>query len=102
MTGIYEQITKENINKIANEFWENKAYRKLFNKVGISPYEILYLCGDTAVDPQYDIEVTTETYKKLGRKCFPKKATETEVENYTGMRFLNCVTGICFSTIEFK
>ena len=63
-----------------------KAYRKLFDSLNLENVyssDVLVICK-------------TEKFEKLGRKCFPKKATETEFSVYDTEHYLNCVTGKLF------
>ena len=48
------------------------------------------------LDEFYTITLTQETYEKQGRKCFPRKATETEVSEITTRNYLNYLTSIGF------
>ena len=54
---------------ISEEF---KGYKEEIKKCGVSLYDL----DNIAVN--YKITMTKEIYEKLGRKNFPRKATETE------------------------
>ena len=56
---------------ISEEF---KNYATEIKKCGLSLYDLDNIAAN------YKITMTQETYEKLGRKYFPKKATETETQ----------------------
>ena len=55
--------------KISEEF---KGYKEEIKKCGLSLYDLDNIAAN------YKVTMTQETYEKLGRKNFPRKATETE------------------------
>ena len=63
-----------------------ETYAKLFSKYGIYPY-MMQKC--VVIEKK-------ETFEKLGRKCYPKKATETEYNVLPLGNYLNTVTGVLF------
>jgi hypothetical protein len=74
--------------------WKKEAgdyaaeYSKLFSKYGIDPYTM----------EGYKVVVIEkkETFEKLGRKCYPKKATKEELTVLPLGNYLNTVTGVMF------
>lgn len=74
--------------------WKKEAgdyaakYSKLFSKYGIDPY--------TMEGHKVVVIEKKETFEKLGRKCYPKKATETEYSVLPLGNYLNTVTGVLF------
>ena len=73
--------------KISEEF---KGYAKEFKKCGLSLYDI----DDIAVN--YKVTMTQEKYEKLGRKNFPRKATETEVKEINARQLACYLSSISF------
>lgn len=63
-------------------------YSKLFAKYGIDPCTMEY----------HEVVVIEkkETFEKLGRKCYPKKATKEEYTVLPLGNYLNTITGVMF------
>ena len=77
--------------KISEEF---KDYEKEFKKCGLSLYDLDRIAAN------YKITMAQEKYEKLGRKNFPKKATETEVKEISA-RQLACYLSL-ISFLNYK
>jgi hypothetical protein len=73
--------------------WKKEAgdyaaeYEKLFSKYGINPY---------AMEKRVLVIEKKETFEKLGRKCYPAKATKTEYTVLPFCNYLNTITGVLF------
>lgn len=73
--------------------WKKEAgdyaakYEKLFSKYGINPY---------AMEKRVLVIEKKETFEKLGRKCYPAKATKTEYTVLPFDNYLNTITGVLF------
>ena len=68
----------------------SKAIRKKLKKCGLSLYDL----DNIAVN--YKITMTQEIYKKLGRKYFPRKATETETRDINARQLACYLSSISF------
>ena len=73
--------------KISEEF---KGYEKEFKKCGLSLYDLDNIAAN------YKITMTQEIYKKLGRKYFPRKATETETQEINARQLACYLSSISF------
>ena len=73
--------------KISEEF---KDYEKEIKKCGLSLYDLDNIAAN------YKVTMTQETYKKLGRKYFPKKATETETQEINARQLACYLSSISF------
>ena len=73
--------------KISKEF---KGYEKELKKCGLSLYDIDNIAAN------YKITMTQETYEKLGRKNFPRKATETETQEINARQLACYLSSISF------
>ena len=73
--------------KISKEF---KGYEKELKKCGLSLYDIDNIAAN------YKITMTQETYEKLGRKYFPRKATETETQEINARQLACYLSSISF------
>ena len=73
--------------KISEEF---KNYATEIKKSGLSLYDL----DNIAVN--YKITMTQEIYKKLGRKYFPRKATETETQIINARQLACYLSSISF------
>jgi len=75
------------------ETWKKEAgdyaakYEKLFSKYGINPY---------TMEKRVIVIEKKETYEKLGRKCYPAKATKEEYNVLPFGNYLNTITGVLF------
>jgi hypothetical protein len=73
--------------------WKKEAgdyaakYEKLFSKYGINPY---------AMEKRVLVIEKKENFEKLGRKCYPAKATKTEYTVLPFGNYLNTITGVLF------
>lgn len=73
--------------------WKKEAgeyatkYEKLFSKYEIDPY---------TMENRVVVIEKKEIFEKLGRKCYPKKATVTEYSVLPLGNYLNTVTGVLF------
>ena len=72
---------------ISEEF---KGYKEEIKKCG------LYLTDLDNMDGRYKITMTKETYEKLGRKYFPRKATETETQEINARQLACYLSSISF------
>ena len=72
---------------ISEEF---KGYEKEFKKCGLSLYALDRIAAN------YKITMTQETYEKLGRKNFPRKATETETQEISARQLACYLSSISF------
>ena len=72
---------------ISKEF---KGYEKEFKKSGLSLYDLDNIAAN------YKITMTQETYKKLERKNFPRKATETETRDINARQLACYLSSISF------
>ncbi len=75
------------MEKLSMEF---KQYEKEIKKHN------LYLSDFDTLDINYTITLQEDTYKKLGRKNFPKKATETKIEIISARQYACYMTSIGF------
>ena len=73
--------------KISEEF---KGYATEIKKCGLSLYELDNIAAN------YKITMTKETYEKLGRKNFPRKATETETREINARQLACYLSSISF------
>ena len=73
--------------KISEEF---KGYAAEFKKCG------LYLSDLDNIAANYKITMTQEIYKKLGRKNFPRKATEVWVRDINARQLACYLSSISF------
>lgn len=78
------------------DFWQymegiEEGYKKIYEKVFCDMGVRLSLVWENAV-----VICTTETFEKLGRQYYPKKATTTTYNVFTMDRYLNCLTGVLF------
>ena len=73
--------------KISEEF---KNYAAEIRKCGLSLYDIDNIAAN------YKITMTQETYEKLGRKNFPRKATETETQEINARQLACYLSSISF------
>ena len=73
--------------KISEEF---KCYEAEFKKCG------LYLSDLDSIAANYKVTMTQETYEKLGRKNFPRKATETETQEISARQLACYLSSISF------
>ena len=73
--------------KISEEF---KNYAAEIKKCGLSLYDLDNIAAN------YKITMTQETYKKLGRKYFPRKATETETQDISARQLACYLSSISF------
>lgn len=73
--------------KISEEF---KSYAAEIKKCGLSLYDIDNIAAN------YKVTMTQETYEKLGRKNFPKKPTETEIEEIDARQLACYLSSISF------
>ena len=73
--------------------WKKEAgvyaekYGKLFSKYGIDPY---------TMENRVVVIEKKESFEKLGRKCFPAKATKEEYTVLPLGNYLNTITGVLF------
>ena len=72
---------------ISEEF---KGYKEEIKKSGLSLYDL------DNIATNYKITMTQETYKKLGRKYFPRKATETETVEINARQLACYLSSISF------
>ena len=72
---------------ISEEF---KDYEKEFKKCGLSLYDLDRIAAN------YKITMTHETYEKLGRKYFPRQATETETQEISARQLACDLSSISF------
>ena len=72
---------------ISEEF---KNYAAEFKKCGLYLYDLDRIAANCK------ITMTKETYEKLGRKNFPKKATETEVKEINARQLACYLSSISF------
>ena len=72
---------------ISEEF---KNYATEIKKSGLSLYDLDNIAAN------YKITMTQETYKKLGRKNFPRKATETETQEISARQLACYLSSISF------
>ena len=72
---------------ISEEF---KGYKEEIKKCGLSLYDL----DNIAVN--YKITMTKEIYEKLGRKNFPRKATETETVEINARQLACYLSSISF------
>ena len=72
---------------ISEEF---KNYAVEIKKSGLSLYDL------DNMDRRYKITMTKETYEKLGRKYFPRKATETETVEINARQLACYLSSISF------
>ena len=73
--------------KISEEF---KGYKEEIKKCGLSLYDLDNIAAN------YKVTMTQETYKKLGRKYFPKKPTETETQEISARQLACYLSSISF------
>ena len=73
--------------KISEEF---KGYATEIKKCGLSLYELDNIAAN------YKITMTQEIYKKLGRKYFPRKATEVWVRDINARQLACYLSSISF------
>ena len=73
--------------KISEEF---KNYAAEFKKCGLFLYDL------DRIAESCKITMTKETYEKLGRKNFPKKATETETQEISARQLACYLSSISF------
>ena len=73
--------------KISEEF---KGYKEEIKKCGLSLYDLDNIAAN------YKITMTQETYEKLGRKYFPRKATETETQEISARQLACYLSSISF------
>lgn len=71
-----------------NEEFAN--YKEMLSKMNVSLWDFDYL------DENCVITLTTETFKKLGRKNFPKKATFKTTETISARQYALYLTSIAF------
>ena len=80
-------MTKENQVKISVEF---QGYEEALKKHNI------YLSDFDILNEYYEITLIEKTYKKLGRKNFPKKPTEEKNEKISARQYACYMSSIGF------
>lgn len=73
--------------RISEEF---KNYAEVIKKHN------LYLSDFDTLEQNYTITMTQNTYEKLGRKNFPRKATSTETQEISARQYACYMTSIGF------
>lgn len=73
--------------RLSEEF---KGYKEMLGKQNI------FLSDFDNLNENYTITMTQNTYKKLGRKNFPTKPTETETKEITARQYACYLTSIGF------
>lgn len=76
--------------KMEIELESLEQYKKVLDKCNFSVSKL------KDVNRSYKVILTTERYEKLGRKCFPKKPTNVEVEEINAWQLGCYFTGIGF------